>query len=314
MLIRRILFPVDLSRQCVEFGAYVAGVAKRFNAELTLLHVVDSVPLAYYGVDPGMSMAASYAEAMSERRKKELDTFLPDAFADLRVKRVTEMGDAATQITGYAQSHAIDLIMMPTHGYGPFRRLLLGSVTAKVLHDTDCLVWTSAHEPVAKAPAEPAFRDILCSIDLMPESIPLLQSAAVIAQQLGGVLRLVHAVPAIEAATEFSRRALGTNEVVYDTGHSEIEELQRAAGTKAELCLETGNVAKVVRSAALRHHADLVIVGRGRINETLGLLRTNTYSIIRESPCPVLSVYPGPRRETLLTNDAIATAQCLARR
>jgi len=35
--------------------------------------------------------------------------------------------------------------MMPTHGLGGFRRFLLGSVTAKVLHDADCPVWTGVH-------------------------------------------------------------------------------------------------------------------------------------------------------------------------
>ena len=34
---------------------------------------------------------------------------------------------------------------MPTHGYGPFRRFILGSNTAKVLHDADCPVWTGVH-------------------------------------------------------------------------------------------------------------------------------------------------------------------------
>ena len=101
---------------------------------------------------------------------------------------------------------------------------------------------------------------------------------------------------------------------MYDAGHAEIAKLQHEAGTKAELCLETGSVAKVVRSAALRHHSDLVIIGRGQINDTLGGLRTNTYAVIRESPCPVLSVYPGPRREKLSADDAIVLEQCLARR
>ena len=41
------------------------------------------------------------------------------------------------RIVSYAREHTIDLIMMPTHGYGPFRSLLIGSVTAKVLHDIE---------------------------------------------------------------------------------------------------------------------------------------------------------------------------------
>jgi hypothetical protein len=38
------------------------------------------------------------------------------------------------------------MILMPTHGYGPFRQMLLGSVTAKVLHDSKCPVLT---EPIS---------------------------------------------------------------------------------------------------------------------------------------------------------------------
>jgi len=45
----------------------------------------------------------------------------------------------------------------------------------------------------------------------------------------------------------------------------------------------------VVRDAALKYGADLVVTGRGKLHATFGRLRTNTYAIIRDSPCPVLS-------------------------
>jgi nucleotide-binding universal stress UspA family protein len=308
----RILFPVDFSKRCSEFGAYVAAVARRFEAEVTLLHVIDSVPLAYYGMDPAMSMAASYAECMAERRKKELDTFLTDEFAGLRVKRVTETGEAGAVITAYDTANATELIMMPTHGYGPFRRLLLGSVTAKVLHDADCPVWTSAHAERTNAPNQLVIRKILCAVDFTREGLPLLRSAAAIAKDLGGELRLVHAVPALEAATELSLDVLGTPELLYDAAHKEIDKLQGAAGTNAELCLETGDVGKGVRRAALRHGADLVIIGRGRIEETLGRLRSNSYSIIRESPCPVVSVCLRRSLDTQSAREAIVGSIPLA--
>ena len=51
--------------------------------------------------------------------------------------RVAAVGDPAAEIVDYTLAHGVDLIMMPTHGYGPFRSMLLGSVTAKVLHDCD---------------------------------------------------------------------------------------------------------------------------------------------------------------------------------
>jgi nucleotide-binding universal stress UspA family protein len=66
--------------------------------------------------------------------------------------------------------------------------------------------------------------------------------------------------------------------------------LQRDAGTNFEVCLEGGSAAHVIRAAAFHHEADLVVIGRGSIHETFGRLRTNAYNIIRDSPCPVLSV------------------------
>jgi nucleotide-binding universal stress UspA family protein len=249
---------------------------------------------------------------MAERRKKELDDFLNDEFQGLRIQRVTETGEAGAVITAYATASAMELIMMPTHGYGPFRRLLLGSVTAKVLHDADRPVWTSAHAEQANASNEVVIRKILCAVDFTREGQPLLRSAAGIAKDLGGELRLVHAIPTLEAATELSRDLLGAPELLCDVVQKEIDKLQGEAGTNAALCLETGDVGKVVRRAALRHGADLVVIGRGRIEETLGRLRSNSYNIIRESPCPVVSVCPRRGLETQSARDVIGGSIRLA--
>jgi nucleotide-binding universal stress UspA family protein len=61
------------------------------------------------------------------------------------------------------------------------------------------------------------------------------------------------------------------------------------AGTSAEVRLRGGEVAPVVHRAALDFNADLVVIGRGVLQEPLGRLRTYAYAIIRDSPCPVLS-------------------------
>ena len=53
---------------------------------------------------------------------------------------------------------------------------------------------------------------------------------------------------------------------------------------RSSLDFPTEFVAREARSA------DLVIIGRGVMQETLGRLRTNVYAIIREAPCPVISV------------------------
>jgi len=69
-----------------------------------------------------------------------------------------------------------------------------------------------------------------------------------------------------------------------------IESLQRSVGIKAPLCVAAGHVAETARDEALRHGSDLIVIGRGVLDETLGRLRTHAYGIIRQAPCPVVSV------------------------
>lgn len=69
-----------------------------------------------------------------------------------------------------------------------------------------------------------------------------------------------------------------------------IDELQKKVGTTANTILDPGSIADVVRDAATAQNADLVVIGRHQNPGLLGRLRTNAYKIVRESPCPVVSV------------------------
>src|SRR3981189_1517415 len=102
-------------------------------------------PLYYAGVsDPGGPVMIDSDEILADLQTR-LNSTLVKQFAHLPVERTAQLGDPAREITDFARKQRVDLIMMPTHGYGPFRSLLLGSVAAKVLHDAECPVWTAAH-------------------------------------------------------------------------------------------------------------------------------------------------------------------------
>jgi len=197
-------------------------------------------------------------------------------------------GDPARAIIEYTENEKVDLIMMPTHGYGPFRRFLLGSVTAKVLHDVKCAVWTSAHVP--GAPAESAgYRNVLCGVDLTPKSLPLVQWASAFARDHGATLKLVHAIPAAEPpAIDIEGERFRS--FLLNVANEELAKLQREAGTNCETVVEAGDVARVMHRAAEQNQADLVVIGRGVMQELFGRMRTHVYSVIREAPCPVISV------------------------
>jgi nucleotide-binding universal stress UspA family protein len=69
-----------------------------------------------------------------------------------------------------------------------------------------------------------------------------------------------------------------------------LDTIQAEAGSKVDVILRLGKPAQVIHDEARNQKADLVVVGRGVIQKALGRLRSTAYAIIREAPCPVISV------------------------
>ena len=182
MLIKRILFPVDFSDRCRGAAGFVEEFVGRFQAELAIVAVVE--PYTYYDT---MDKEAEI--------KKQLESFGPADFNFFRVNRVLLHGDPAGQIVDFSRSHPTDLIMMPTQGKGPYRRFLLGSVTAKVLHDADCPVWTGTHMEDAPPIEKISMRKILCAVDLDPVGVKALRWCAQLAEDFQAELSGIHVVP-----------------------------------------------------------------------------------------------------------------------
>jgi nucleotide-binding universal stress UspA family protein len=284
---KHILFPVDFSERCNLAQPFVSSMARRFQAKVTLLHVID-IPMGWYGnIDTPYPLMLDIP-AMVKTGEKQLASYLADTELS-QIDRVVQHGHPATQITEFARQHNADLIAMPTHGYGKFRSLLLGSVTAKVLHDTDCAVWTAAHTEDLATADHLDCRSILCAIDLVPESADLIRYAVDLARMYDANLRLVHAPAAPEIHSHDPRDAEFRRNLMSWT-RERIDTLQRQVGTDLEVCLEGGGVSNIVRGAALHYGADLVVIGRGKGQRSFGSLRTNSYAVICESPCPVLRV------------------------
>jgi nucleotide-binding universal stress UspA family protein len=284
---QHILFPVDFSEQCRRVAPFVKAFADQFHSEVTMLHVYE-LPLLLPGMPdtPTWSVMIESDEARAARRA-ELETFLAGYFAGVKVHREMADGDAALQIACYANEKKVDLIMMPTHGYGRFRRLLLGSVTAKILHDADCPVWTSAHTPELTSQSPERCRRILCAVDTNPRDVEVIRWAAAFGKEQGAEVHLVHAIQGVHPDQFDSAVFYG---FLTKFAQEELAKMQSQAGTAFKVSVPSGTPAEVVHTAAVEQDADLVVIGRGVLKEALGRLRSNGYSIIRDSPCPVISI------------------------
>lgn len=273
---KRIVFPVEFTPQCQIAGRYVASYAHHFDAEVHLLHV-EMLPFEPYVWEP-----------QTDRLRTMLDQFLVDEFAGSKTQRSLVSGNPALEIVRFAKNEKADLIMTPTHGRGPFRRFVLGSVTAKVLHDTPIPVWTSAHLDVERPSAPPNLANVLCAVDLDDTGVHTLRYAGNFARRVGARLTIAHAVPAVETRPDVYLDADLRADLI-EAARERLGEMTALAEVNGVVCVGAGNIARFVSHAAASHNAGLVIIGRGG-NGLLGRLRTHDYGIVRECECPVLSL------------------------
>lgn len=287
LTIRHILFPVDLSERCAASAGHVARMAAHFNAQVTMLHAVQFAPRWYSEIAVEAYAVAVDAKNLKAECQKMLDGYLREPDELCRSRRVLIEGSPAEVISDYARKEKIDLIMMPTHGYGPFRRFLIGSVTAKVLHDVECPVWTDVHRERSYVPDGCSM--VLYAVDPGEDNLAPLRWAAEYASALGAELKLVHVIQPAVSGPELPDEAVFRHHLV-EYASTQIEELKRRAGVEAKVITELGKISATVREVALREGADLIVIGPGHAHRALGGLRTHAYAIIREAPCPVVRV------------------------
>lgn len=288
--IRRVLFPVDFSERCTGAAHYVAAIAGRLNAEVILLHVAMPPYGAYGPADATyIGGAEEYIELARRMGENELAEYLREETASLNVRRLVRVGLPAEQIVEVARAEQVDLIMMPTHGRGGFRRFLLGSIAAKVLDDAPCPVWTGTHLEEAPPVEAIGVRQIVCAVDLNEEGVNVLRFASKLAHDTGAAIRLVHALPPVRL-TDLVGADEDLLEGLREAVRADIGRMMERAGLRAPVDLEFGEVPQTIRCAARNHQADLVIVGRKQEHPHGGFLRAHGYAIVREAPCPVLSL------------------------
>lgn len=284
----RILFPVDFSERSRAAAPFVLSMAQRYKAKVIALHVLQPPPPLYAGMNTVYPEVYDF-EGLTADLRQELQKFTDAELPKVDVTCVVETGDPAAVIIEYTENEKISLIAMPTHGYGTFRRALLGSVTAKVLHDAKIPVWTDAHTPEPSHRAHPQPRRILCALNLKPESRHTLEFALELAGDTDAVVEVVHSAPEGEATPVNAERKL--QELLIETARSKMVKIEAPAGAPGvETIVNGGTVADIVRTLALQKRSDLVVVGRGCSHGVLDRFRQNTYAIVREAPCPVLSV------------------------
>lgn len=262
---RKIVFPVDYSASCKAIVPYVKDMLHHFPAELTLVHA------AGLGLEQLVSGELTTADPDWEEKsraieKKKLQEFGAEMFPGVHVEALAEEGDPGTAIHRVIQHQGADLVMLPTHGFGPVRRFLLGSVAAKVLHDVTTVVWTSVHSAWADHTPGIPYKSMVCALDNNQDAEAILRTAVAFAAHYSAQLHLVHVceIPSSSWKIDF---AYYQNDIERAADHW-LGELKRSLGVDAKHEVIIAPVADGIRQVTVQQKADLLIVGRGLFQGT----------------------------------------------
>jgi nucleotide-binding universal stress UspA family protein len=288
---RSILFPTDFSKPSEAIAEHVAGIAKTLGTKVWLLSVEPSLEdwrgssESYFGplTESARINLQQERQTSSDLRLKLLEGFQKQYFGSVEIECCVRAGGVAETVVDFAKEKDIGMIMMSTRGLGPTRRFLIGSTAAKVLHDAPCAVWTSPH-PCELGPFHP-YRNIIIAMDYRRLSADLLVRASEIAGRFGASLGVYTAIPPLGLADRGLLLKL-KEEIASALKHQLAE-----AKLKASVHLLEGNPGDVIAQVATEiEAADLIITGRGHLDEAAGHLRTHNYEIIWNAPCPVITL------------------------
>ena len=298
--IRSILCPYDgseFSRRALE---HATALGRFYGAGLTLLHVHTGAPI---GPDADR---LTWDGPLQPRERKRIVAWLADVGAAARSAgvgveaRVVE-GAPAAEILRVAREEAAGLVILGTHGRNGFDRLLLGSVTERVLRYAPCPVLTVTTRALPDYPPDrPPFRRILCPIDFSSASHRAVEYALTLAQEAYGRLTLLHVLeqlPPEEDVTMSRFDIAGFHRAMEQIARARLENAIPDGARdwcRPEIHVGRGKAWRVILEAAEERDADLIVIGtHGRHPIDTTLFGSTTHHVVRAARCPVLVARDG---------------------
>lgn len=303
--IRNILCPVDFSDFSRRALDHAVAIAHRYESTVTLLHVCPGYPAFAYagGIPPPDPMVLTGVDR--ERLIADLRQFAaPDRVPGVQIRTRVREGETVAQVLAEAQEIGADLLTLGTHGRSGFERLLLGSVTEKLLRKAPCPVLTVPRRHPDVVPADPTlFKRILCPIDFSECSRAALGYALSMAEENDAELLVVYVVPNDfmplpgQPTDETLDHSVSVAEFFIKRDEHMRRMLQEAVpdSARAYCSVETimlrGNPSKEILKLAGERQSDLIVIGvSGRGAADLAVFGSTTQDVVRRAACPVLTI------------------------
>jgi len=277
MRLNRILAPTDFSDCATGAVEHAKLLARRFGANITLLHAVS--PRSTF--EPLPLEATSFVDPYADehmRAAATLESYRADIFEEFPDSgSVLVTGSPTEAILACSRAVEADIIVMGTHGREGLRRAFLGSVAESVIRQSDRPVLTV--RPIDDRARPAGIARILCPVNYSTVASKAYRHALLLASAFNAELTVLY----LEETDGYDDSA-------------EMKRLREWVGdvpltVRATLLVDRGQAAVQVNDYALRHGVDLIVMGvQHKRRDTITVIGTTTARLTRQAPCPVLTV------------------------
>ncbi len=278
--------------------SYGAALASELKARLFVCHIIDVTSAVIYG--EGMSDPLIQERHLFDYSREHMENLMKGLH--VAWEPIITVGHPADEMARAAGETAIDLAITATHGRSGVKRMILGSVTERLMRILPCpLLAVRGQEGQAVTLSEmtPRLKRILVGCDFSPYSDLAFKHALSLAQEFESELHIIHVIEP-PAYKDMSRQAKDNPEQSGKDMRAYLKEtldnmvpVEARAWCKPVTALLAGFAHAEVSKYALVNEIDLIVMGvRGQGLVEKLFVGSTTDRVIREAHCPVLSVRP----------------------
>jgi len=283
--LNRILVATDFSAASDTAFEYAASIAIRYDAQIHVVHVIDSGP---FDVIASESKSSTLAQVEEEARQKIECMLTARQIPAEQYHIVVTEGIVPDALYDIIRKQQIDLAVLGTHGRRAFKKLLMGSVDEEVFRTAPCAV-LNIGPSVRPIPAGAELLHILYPVEVAPDRSGAAKYAVSMAERYGGKLTLMNVREDLPASPNKRENFPIPVESWID------DHIVRGSGLRNRVYFETGSgpAAEAILNYAWNADVDLVVLGLHPMDPIIAAHLPKPdigYEIVSRAPCPVLTI------------------------
>lgn len=286
---KKILSAIDFSTFTDSIFSYSVALCKKYEAKLLLVHVTTDLKTLLEHSETALDV-----EALQKSNIRYAQERLEERVMGLPIENeiIISQGTPADIISRLASEQQADMVITATHGKAGFKRIILGSVTEKLIKTLHCpllVLPLQEHDLMPPATVEIKLKKILVGCDFSPDSKLAFDYGLSLAQEFQAELHLSHVIkPSL-----YKNEREGINQL-RDRLEKKLEGLVPEAcrdWCTAKIALLDGEPYMALMDYAKEQEMDMIVLGiRGHTLWEKLLVGSTTDRLIRHSPFPVLAV------------------------